>query len=442
MYFEQFHLRCLSQASYMIGSGGVAAVVDPRRDVSTYMREACRNGLRIGYVILTHLDAELVSGHHELAQVTGASVYAGARSRARFRHVPLREHDEIRFGNCRLEFLETPGHTPESISILVTDLERSAEPFAVLTGDTLLAGEVGRPPLSFERSPQELAAELYGSLLKFSGLGDEVEVCPAHGAGPRQGRSTMGRERASNYALRARSRAAFVKLLTTGLPDEPGCAALDGGAAPWGPRLPLAALEAGEAAARQRAGAVVVDTRPAVQFEGAHIAGSLHLGLAGPFAAWARALVEAGRDVLLVSEDPAALDEARARLACAGVGPVTGYLEDSLVGWDARGLPLGSVRRIEPAELASELAEWQILDVRQPEEWSEGRIREARLCPLDRLRETVAQVARPGPLAIYCDNGYRSAIAASLLEAQGFGEVADMSGGFEAWKALGLPVSR
>lgn len=426
----------------MLGSGGVAAVVDPRRDVCTYLREAQRSGLRIGYVIATHLDAEFVSGHRELAGITGASIYVGARACARFRHVPVREHDVIRFGNCRLEFLETPGHTPDSISILVADLERSADPFAVLTGDTLLAGDVGRPGLPADRTPRQLAAELYGSLRKFDRLDGAVEVWPAHGAGPRQGRSTMAKERAFNYGLRVRSRAAFIGLLASGLPEEPDYQGIDGGAEAAAPLPPLAALEAEQAAEKQRAGAVVLDTRPAPQFEGAHIAGSLNIGLAGRFAAWAGALLDAGREVVLVCEDPAALEESRARLARAGAGRVAGYLGGSLAGWAAKGLPLDAVRRIGVEELAAEMAELQVIDVRRPEEWSEGHIRDARLCPLERLGETAAPISRPGPVAVHCDNGYRSAIAASLLQARGFSDVSDVAGGFNAWRALGLPVAR
>src|SRR5262245_13625316 len=218
MYFEQFYLTCLSHASYMIGSEGIAAVVDPQRDVGVYLEEARRNKLRIEHVIETHLHADFVSGHHELAARTGAKIHLGCKAGVMFAHDPVHDGDEVSFGRCRLRFLETPGHTVESISITVTDLDRSPEPFAVLTGDTLFIGDVGRPDLSGDHTPQQLAAQLYDSLHgKLLRLPDSVEVYPAHGAGSLCGRqmsaerrSTIGKERASNYALRAGSKNEFV----------------------------------------------------------------------------------------------------------------------------------------------------------------------------------------------------------------------------------------
>src|SRR5258708_3214364 len=230
MYFEQFYLSCLAHASYMIGSEGVAAVVDPQRDVELYIDEARKNGLRIAHVLETHLHAHFLSGHHELAARTGAQIYVGARAGATFPHVAVRESDEIRFGQCVLRILETPGHTVESICILLTDLERSSEPFAVLTGDTLFIGDVGRPDLSPGYTPQQLAGLLYDSLHdKLLHLGNQTSIYPAHGAGSLGRRqigaerfSTIGKERASNYALKAASHDEFVHLLTDSLPERPG----------------------------------------------------------------------------------------------------------------------------------------------------------------------------------------------------------------------------
>src|SRR5690349_6195975 len=263
MYFEQFYLSCLAHASYMIGSEGVAAVVDPQRDVDIYIEEAQKNGLRIEHVIETHLHADFVSGHRELAARTGARIYVGASAGATFPHAAVHEGDEVPFGQCRLRFLETPGHTVESISILVTDLERSAEPFAVLTGDTLFIGDVGRPDLSGDSTPQQLAGLLYDSLHeKLLRLPDAVEIYPAHGAGSLCGRqmsserrSTIGRERAGNYALRAASREDFIRLLTAELPERPGYFSLDveinrSGAAPLADLPEIPALSAPEVAER------------------------------------------------------------------------------------------------------------------------------------------------------------------------------------------------
>jgi len=235
MYFEQFYLTCLSHASYMLASDGIAAVVDPQRDVGIYLQEARRHGFEIRYVIETHLHADFVSGHRELAELTGAKVYLGAQAGAKFPHVPVRDGDELTFGKCGLRFLETPGHTVESISIVVTDLEKPDHPMAVLTGDTLFIGDVGRPDLSGDHTPQQLAGMLYDSLhTKLLQLPDDVQVFPAHGAGSLCGRqmssersSTIGKEKLSNYALRPSSRDEFVRLLTAELPERPGYFALD-----------------------------------------------------------------------------------------------------------------------------------------------------------------------------------------------------------------------
>ena len=255
MYFEQFYLTCLAHASYMLGSEGIAAVVDPQRDVAIYLEEAARQNLKIAYVIETHLHADFVSGHRELAARTGATICVGAKAGAKFPHGAMVDGDEIRFGKCVLKFLETPGHTPESMCVLVTDLERSPRPWAVLTGDTLFIGDVGRPDLSPDHTPQQLAGMLHDILhQKLLTLPDDVEVYPAHGAGSLCGRnisperrSTIGKERAFNYALQPMAREEFVRLLTAELPERPDYFQLDAeinraGAAPLTELPPLPAL--------------------------------------------------------------------------------------------------------------------------------------------------------------------------------------------------------
>src|SRR5258708_1031213 len=235
MYFQQFYLTCLSHASYMIGSDNVACVVDPQRDVSLYLDEARAQGFTIQHIIETHLHADFVSGHRELAERTGAKIYLGARAGATFPHVAVEDGDQIRFGHAALKFLETPGHTIESVAVLVTDLERSDKPFAVLTGDTLFIGDVGRPDLAPDMTPQQLAGLLFDSLHnKLLTLGDDVEVYPAHGAGSLCGKqmrperqSTIGKEKALNYALRPGTKEEFVRLLTAELPERPGDFAQD-----------------------------------------------------------------------------------------------------------------------------------------------------------------------------------------------------------------------
>lgn len=316
MYFEQFYLGCLSHASYMIASEGVAAVVDPQRDVALYIEEAAKNGLAIRHIIETHLHADFVSGHRELAALTGAKIHIGAHAGASFPHHPAKEGDEIRFGKCVLRFLETPGHTPEAVSVLVTDLERGPEPFAVLTGDTLFVGDVGRPDLSADFTPQQLAGMLYDSLhQKLLLLADSVQVFPAHGAGSLCGRnmstersSTIGKERKLNYALQARTRDEFIRLLTEDLPERPGYFTKDveinrAGAGSLAELPPLPALTPAEVKAKQGAGALVLDTRPAAQFAEDHIPGSLQIGLVGQFATWAGTLLGLDQDIILIAED-------------------------------------------------------------------------------------------------------------------------------------------
>src|ERR1019366_3274720 len=279
MYFQQFYLTCLSHASYLLGSEGVACVVDPQRDVSIYLEEAQTHGLKIEHIIETHLYADFISGHVELAARTGAEIYLGAAADSPIPHVPVHDDDEIRFGRVILRFLETPGHTVESVSVVVTDLDRGEKPWAALTGDTLFIGDVGRPDLSRDKTPQELAAMLYDSLhQKLIPLGDEVEIYPAHGAGSLCGKqmrperqSTIGKERALNYALRPQNKEEFVRLLTADLPERPEYFALDaemnrGGAPALTAQPALIELSGDEVIARQRAGAIVLDTRPALQF--------------------------------------------------------------------------------------------------------------------------------------------------------------------------------
>ena len=456
MYFEQFYLVCLSHASYMIGSEGVAAVIDPQRDVEIYLEEARKHGLRIEHVLETHLHADFVSGHSELAARTGARIYLGEKAHAQFPHVPVHDTDEIRFGRCRLQFLETPGHTMESISILVTDLDRSPEPFAVLTGDTLFIGDVGRPDLSGEMTPQELAGKLYDSLHnKLLKLSDSVEVYPAHGAGSLCGRqmsservSTIGKEKASNYALRPASREEFVRLLTSELPERPGYFALDAelnraGAPPLSELPPLSALPAGEVLAKQKEGAVVLDTRPADQFAAAHIPGSIFIGLSGQYASWAGTLLGLETDLIVVAENPEQVDESRVRLARVGIERVIGYLADGIAGWTRQGLPVVQTPQISVEELHRLLREdgreIQLLDVRRPPEWEEAHIEQATLKPLHKLTTLLGDLSPDRLTVVHCQSGYRSLIATSLLQRSGFQQVINVTGGFDAWRACHLP---
>ena len=454
MYFEQFYLGCLSHASYMLASEDVAAVVDPQRDVGIYIDEARKHGFVIKYVIETHLHADFVSGHRELAALTGAQIYVGSKAGAKFHHVPVHDGDELALGNCRLKFLETPGHTIESISVVVHDLDNGTDPVAVLTGDTLFIGDVGRPDLSENLTPQQLAGMLYDSLHdKLLKLPDSVTVYPAHGAGSLCGRqmsqersSTLGKEKISNYALRPKTREEFVKLLTAELPERPGYFALDveinrAGAGPLQELPEIPALQPHDVEAAQQHGVIILDTRAAPEFCGAHIPSSLHIGLSGQYASWAGILLGLDSDIILIAEDDERVEESRLRLARVGIERVTGYLAGGLPAWIGDGLPIRQTSQSSVEQLAQDQATLQVVDVRRPAEWESGHVSSAHLKPLNRLTGELTDLDPAHPVAVYCKGGYRSAIACSLLERAGFEEVINVIGGFDAWLACNLPTT-
>jgi hydroxyacylglutathione hydrolase len=453
LIFEQFYLGCLAHASYLIGSEGIAAVFDPQRDVQVYLDAAAEQGLRIAHIIETHLHADFVSGHQELAQRTGATIYLGRGSGATFEHRAVGDGDSIEFGKCRIEFLQTPGHTLESVSIVLKDREQGEQPVAVLTGDTLFIGDVGRPDLCDTKTPEELAGLLYDSLRqKLLALPDDVAVYPAHGAGSMCGRnisadrsSTIGRERRTNYALQPMDREKFVELVTRDLPPRPAYFQRDvdvnrHGAPALNSLAPLDVLPAKEVFARQQRGVTVLDTRPATTYCAGHVPGSIQIGLGGQFAAWAGSVLGLDRDLILVAEDPAAAEESRLRLSRVGIDRVQGVLEDGIMGWAAAGLPLSMTAQITVQDLNDRRAELTVVDVRRQPEWDGGHIPGALLQPLDGLRAGVAALDHARPLAVHCKGGYRSMIACSLLESAGFTQVMNVAGGFDAWAAAGLPV--
>ena len=449
MYFQQFFLSCLAHASYFIGSDGVAAVVDPQRDVEIYIREAEEHGFTIRYVIETHLHADFVSGHQELAARTGAQIYLGARAHATFPHHDVREGDELLVGKCRLAFLETPGHTLESISIVVQD--ELAKPTMVLTGDTLFIGDVGRPDLGGD--PKELAAMLYDSLHgKLMTLPDDVAVFPAHGAGSLCGRamstdrsSTIGRERQTNYALQAPDKASFVELLTSELPDRPGYFATDvelnrRGATPLDQLQAPQPLAPRDVRARQDDGAIVLDTRDEDAYGAGHVPGSISISLDGQFAVWAGTIVGLENDVIIVAEDDERVRESQLRLARVGIDRATSYLSGGMQAWKAANMPVAKVTLLDPPEFASAIKkpDVQVVDVRRPAEWSSGHLSSAVHMPLNRLIGTMRDLDPKRPIAVHCKSGYRSSIAVSLLQREGFSDVVHMRGGWDAWQETGL----
>jgi glyoxylase-like metal-dependent hydrolase (beta-lactamase superfamily II)/rhodanese-related sulfurtransferase len=455
---ERFYLGCLAHASYMIGSGGIAAVIDPRRDVDIYLEAAARMNLKIEYIIETHVHADFVSGHHELAERTGAHIYLGAASGAEFLHAAVVDGDEIEFGNCSLRFLHTPGHTIESLCILMKDRGQPDRPAAIFTGDTLFVGDVGRPDLSPDHTPQQLAEILYQSIHeKLLTLPDDTEIFPAHGAGSLCGRqmgsessSTIGKQRQSNYALLAQSSEQFVHLLTDNLPARPEYFGRDAdlnrhGAAALSELPNAAALTAPEVLRLQREGAIVVDTRPAMQFAVAHVPGSIHIALTGQYASWAARILGLDMSLILVGEDPGQVREAQLRLARVGMENVAGYLEDGVAGWIGAGFELDYIPQLSVQDFAEmrtqEPDRIMLVDVREPGETASGAIGDSICVPLGKLGSRLPELDCTKLLVVHCKGGYRSSIASSILRRAGFRDIANLMGGFDAWKAAGLPCS-
>ena len=454
MLFQQYYLDCLAHASYMIASGGIAAVVDPQRDVDLYIEDAQRLGLRIAYVIETHLHADFVSGHRELADRTGAEIYIGARADATFPHHAVRDGETLAFGDVRVQFLETPGHTVEGISIVVTDVEKSKSPQLVLTGDTLFIGDVGRPDLSRGRTPAELAGMMYDSLhQKLLTLPDDVEVYPAHGAGSLCGRamsdarsSTIGEQRRTNAALQYSDRDSFIAALTTDLPERPAYFPRDAeinraGAPAVAPRGGFVRLSPRAVERAREGGALVLDVRDAESFGRGHVPGSVNIGLSGQFASWAGSVVGLDVDVIIVADDDERTEEARLRLSRVGIERVLGVLDGGIAAWERAGARTQSTAQLQPAELAAEIASSgiaQIVDVRRAGEWDEGHLPNAVHRPLDVLAASLGGLDPALPTAVYCAGGYRSSIGASVLQNHGFGDVRNLVGGYTAWHAAGL----
>ncbi len=454
MFFEQFYLTCLAHASYMIGSGDEAAVVDPQRDVDLYLKDAEEQHLKIRHIFETHLHADFVSGHKELAARTGARIYIGARAGAAFPHVPLTDELEVEMGSIRVRALETPGHTPESMCFVVIDENKSSQPWAVFTGDTLFIGDVGRPDLSRTHTPPQLAALLYDSLhQKLLTLPDATLVYPAHGAGSLCGRSmraerssTIGTERRTNYALQIASREEFVRQVTANLPARPDYFLEDAeinrsGATALTELSPLAPLTPAELQVLLDEGANVLDVRPSEQFAAGHVPGSIGIALSGQFASWAGGILGIHSKPILVADSDEQIEEARMRLARVGIEEVRGFLAGGVAAWQKAGMAVLETPQITVQELHERLRTGSVaaLDVRREGEWRAGHIEQADWRALDSFPHELPALDRNQPIAVHCKSGYRSMIACSLLERAGHRNVINVAGGFDAWHAAGLP---
>ncbi|MFF8371418.1 rhodanese-like domain-containing protein [Streptomyces lydicus] len=454
MHFAQYYLDCLSQASYLIGdpTTGRAVLVDPRRDIDDYLHDAEAAGLRIELVIETHIHADFLSGHLELARATGATIAFGEAARTGFPIRRLRDGERISLGardgeGVTLTVLATPGHTLESLCLVVHERPDDDVPFGVLTGDTLFVGDVGRPDLlsAAGHSPEDMAVRLYRSLhTKLMVLPDATRVFPAHGAGSACGRSlstetssTIGDQRRLNYALQPMPEADFVRLITTGQPATPGYfahdAALNRDGHPFLDATPPPAFTLDEAlAARDQQGAALLDCRPLAAYTRAHLAGSLHTSLDTRFAEYAGSVVAPGTPIVLLA-DPGTEQEARLRLARIGYDHVIGHLPDPAAALDhAPALVRHSHRIRHDDELPPHA---QLVDVRNPAEYEAGALPDAHNIPLATLPDRITELDPRRPVVLYCRSGNRSVIAAALLEARGFDDVCDVAGGFEATRA-------
>ena len=465
MILKQFYLNCLAHASYLVGDEQthMAAVVDPQRDVDQYLAFAAEHGLRIEHVFLTHFHADFIAGHLELRDRVGATIYLGAAAQAEYPFTPLHDRDVVDLGRVRLQALETPGHTAESISLVVYDLERSvSEPQAVLTGDTLFVGDVGRPDLrvALGWSARDLGGLLYDSLRnRLLALPDQSLVYPAHGAGSLCGKalskdtvSTIGEQRRSNYALQPMSKDAFIALVTADQPDAPSYFTYDAVLnSQEHPTLDqtlerVSALTLEQLLALQSVGAQILDTRDPSEFAAAHLTRSINIGLGGQYATWAGSVLSRDKPIVIIA-DPGREHEAAMRLGRIGFDQIVGYLEGGLHSIDSLPELTTSTERVSAQVAADRMAGGAsdehvpfLVDVRAPGERRQKRIGGSVGIPLNHLGERLSELPADRPLLVYCAGGYRSSIGASLLQCHGFTNVSEIAGGIAAWDAGKLPL--
>jgi glyoxylase-like metal-dependent hydrolase (beta-lactamase superfamily II)/rhodanese-related sulfurtransferase len=463
MLLKQYYLGCLAHASYLIAdeTTGIAIVVDPQRDIEQYLHDTAQHGWHIQYVFLTHFHADFLAGHIELRERVGAAICLGARAQAEFAFTPFAHGDTLTCGQVQLKILETPGHTPEAISILVYDLQQDAtRPHAVLTGDTLFIGDVGRPDLmaSVGIAPTALAGMLYDSLHQhLLTLPDETLVYPAHGAGSMCGKnlstdtfSTLGVQRQWNYALQPMSKEAFIQLVTADQPEAPAYFAYDA-MLNRRERLTLTdtlqqelrPLTLDDVLRRMNTGAQVVDVRDPEAFETAYLTGSVNIGLQGNFATWAGTVLAQETPLILIA-DPGQEAEAAMRLGRIGFDCVVGYLEGGAQALRARPDLVRRIARLTAPELATALGGVQpplVLDVRGPGERATKHIEGSLHIPLPHLTRQLHTLPRDRTVVLQCAGGYRSAIAASIVAQHGMTDIADLVGGLAAWEAAGLELA-
>jgi hydroxyacylglutathione hydrolase len=462
MILKQYYLGCLAHASYLLGdeASSTAIIVDPQRDIHQYLADAEKLGLQIRHVFLSHFHADFVAGHLELRDRCGAAIHLGSRAQAEYAFAAMRDGDSLDFPGLRLQVLETPGHTIESISILVFDLQKdSAKPYAVLTGDTLFIGDVGRPDLraSLGWTANDLGSHLYDSLHnKLLKLPDETLVYPAHGSGSLCGKnlssdtvSPLGVQRRMNYALQPMTKDEFIRLVTADQPDAPPYFTYDAILNTREHALldrnleeVLRPIELDEVLRMGDSGAQILDVRDAVEYAKGHLAGSLNIGLGGQYATWAGTVLDRAKPIVIIAE-PEREKEAALRLGRIGFDHVTGYLEGGMEALAGRADLVWPTKRASAPEVAEELASVSpplLLDVRTPREWADKHVDGSVNVPLNHLQERIGEITRERGIAVHCAGGYRSSIAASILQQYGITNLTEMTGGLAAWEAARLPV--
>jgi glyoxylase-like metal-dependent hydrolase (beta-lactamase superfamily II) len=435
----------------------VAAVIDPRRDIDIYIDDAKEHGFKIKHVILTHFHADFVAGHIELRDKVGARIYLGVHAKAEFDFEPLGNGNSIELGDVRLEAMETPGHTPEGITLLVFDeTDDTDNPNAIFSGDTLFIGDVGRPDLlaSIGVTAHELAEMLYDSLQnKILPLPDKTLVYPAHGAGSMCGKalsdkafSTLGEQKLHNYALQPMPKDQFIKMIKADQPDAPAYfghdALLNRQERPNLDELTeqsMKALDLDTVLTLQQSGTQVVDVRSANQFAGAHLNGSINIGIDGRFATWAGTVLNNDVSIIIIAEADRN-EEAITRLGRIGFHNVKGYLKGGMESLKDRPNLISQTQRVSAASIGSLQGKTTIVDIRTKNEWEVGHIEKSINIPLNHLNENIKELTESDNLIVYCQGGYRSIIAASLLEREGRFNVFDLAGGYQAWVASKRPV--
>ena len=462
MILKQYYLGCLAHASYLLGdeASSTAIIVDPQRDIHQYLADAEKLGLQIRHVFLSHFHADFVAGHLELRDRCGAAIHLGSRAQAEYAFAAMRDGDSLDFPGLRLQVLETPGHTIESISILVFDLQKdSAKPYAVLTGDTLFIGDVGRPDLraSLGWTANDLGSHLYDSLHnKLLKLPDETLVYPAHGSGSLCGKnlssdtvSPLGVQRRMNYALQPMTKDEFIRLVTADQPDAPPYFTYDAILNTREHALldrnleeALRPIELDEVLRMGDSGAQILDVRDAVEYAKGHLAGSVNIGLGGQYATWAGTVLDRAKPIVIIAE-PERQKEAALRLGRIGFDHVTGYLEGGMEALAGRADLVWPTKRASAPEVAEELASVSpplLLDVRTPREWAAKHVDGSVNVPLNHLQERIGEITRERGITVHCAGGYRSSIAASILQQYGITNLTEMAGGLAAWESARLPV--